>query len=44
MTARFQYVDYNRSHASAEIIFRMLMLRQRVILKTLQEGPRRVAC
>lgn len=33
MTARFQYVDYNRAHASAEIIYRMLMLRLRYKLR-----------
>ena len=29
MTARFQYLNYDRSHATAEIIYRMLMLRLR---------------
>lgn len=29
MIPRFHYVNYDRSHATAEIIFRMLMLRLR---------------
>ncbi len=33
MTARYQYVNYDRSHASAEIIYAMLMLRIRYKLR-----------
>lgn len=36
MTPRFQYIDYNHSHATAEIIYRMLMLRIRYKLRVTQ--------
>lgn len=29
MTARYAYLNYDRSHATTEIIYRMLMLRLR---------------
>lgn len=33
MTARFQYLNYDRSHATAEIICRMLITRIRLKLR-----------
>lgn len=33
MTARFQYLNYDRSHATAEIIYRMLITRIRLKLR-----------
>lgn len=42
MKPRYAYLDYNRSHACAELIFRMLMLRLRCRLATyLRESARR---
>ncbi len=39
--ARYATVNYDRLHRYAEVIFRMIMVRQHVILKRLVEGPRR---
>lgn len=42
MTARYQYLNYDRSHACAELIFRMLMTRLHCRLGTyLRESKRR---
>lgn len=34
MTARYTYVNYDSAHATAEIIYRMLMLRIRYKLRS----------
>lgn len=41
MTPRYQTVSYDRLHRMAEVMFRMLMVRQHCYLKRLQEGPHR---
>ena len=44
MTARYQYLNYDQSHRTAEIIYRMLMTRLRCRLASYAgEGPRRSA-
>jgi hypothetical protein len=42
MNPRYAHINYDRLHRSAEIIFRMVMVRLRVNLKThLRESARR---